>query len=1518
MAFADEIVKLQRQRSVYLDFSVVNNPGVDWEGEVTRLYGVAYDNMGEVPIQGTVTSFGTFARSVMNAELSLETPSVTVTLVDPFHDWRRLAEPPSDKLMYRWVHLMMRVLDDNGGYFDHRVAVGQIVEPRFGAGKQVSLNIQLSPGSFMGEDLPRRLITLRDFPRAAPEEVGKVVPIIYGVMSNSVRSAVIEEEVPATVGDGTVSSGAVEFDSKTSSNVGNDFYVMEVRAYGTPGYWFLSLYRNDDTATNQLEVYSRNDPSFLMATVPNFWDESAFHRIRVEWILSTSTGAPLYNFNSDGTVRVYRDGVLMVDLTNIIVSPDSDPPFNTWDIIVLTPQGELDNLEIYGGGGLIFSDDFNGPNTLAADGYTGVSASKVAGVGVGGTQGVQGGEFDEFTRTVTPNEATGTGGGSGGTAQTLWTDDFESLTALANDYTGFTSGTAPNGVKTDGAGNNGSRGLVITGGGAVRHPTTFSCNQGVVQVDCYIPTTADAAWVFSQDEAIGEGIELAMYFDGGVPHITLTWANLAQLGDDSGDSLTGTWFSPGTWFTARLEWTWSTFLGVGPYHDAFATDGTIRLLIDGEVVIDKTGLRVLSSFSTADHQSQTNAIILSPANLDDATYDNLLIIDPCGEGVGVVTTVPATCTPTDTGTGPNMASGAVRALLVDTGLTTTVSVQNPAPTPGTATIDTSIEQMGAGAANERTGSGSINVPTFFLIAPLMADGRLGPLSPIMDLDQSYAADYPAHNAVISWNDITVTPDQWIVWMFTDFNFHPVSNPEPGARTRIIPGTPYTTPDWPPGNTYDYQVVFSSVDDGDPWEPVAPLPGVTTSTAFSGYRYVLAAHTLHRVNEVYVRRPVAVPGDATSNPDPDPVTVDMQVLQQEGTDYVQEIIEINGNRYHTLRFFAAMQSDDCTTQYEVTANVEGVETNADGTGTLITNGIEMVEHILLNWVFNNYRSSVGIYAPPGGRWFTDVPYAPGLLDHSSFLAATERAYSFVTDGYQGSGVLIEQQSGVSLVTDLMNTFGLDFYFDSTSISSPGNGAWAVKLFYPADLVPSALTSLRPDPSPGDVGINAGSFEVWLDRNAQRNAIPYFAGPMTGRAADSSTNEDGGYTVSGEVRDASSIQRYGLIVNEPVYLPWTRDPETAYSVIYRMLLLLRYPPLYARVQTPLSSILLPPSSEVRVTHPDGTGISGWTDRVCRIYRADIDLTNMTMDLTLRDVHALVGLSMGQIDGGGIPANPVSEPPVVASGGGPAGGGGVVGGGSGGGGTVAVNAVWTIPVDAGSYPLGGADNVSTPTANYTRSLIVGGGPSGQNAVRISHVGTADTSLEYYHGKWDWTGPNVPQGQCVVIREIIRFNAPVNWEDNGGGRFGFKHIVIGEDGTNDVNRGFVNFRSDLSVPAEAHEPTQILMRVERNIFGPPSRCDVHDMTSGVWYRIQIEYQSSSTPTAADGFIRVWVNNQVYASPTVQSTGGFAWPTVGWSRISLGFYGESLGIGRNASYDIAGFDVEVGATPGAAFDPTF
>lgn len=393
-------------------------------------------------------------------------------------------------------------------------------------------------------------------------------------------------------------------------------------------------------------------------------------------------------------------------------------------------------------------------------------------------------------------------------------------------------------------------------------------------------------------------------------------------------------------------------------------------------------------------------------------------------------------------------------------------------------------------------------------------------------------------------------------------------------------------------------------------------GTVTSPAQINNIYVLAGHALKEVTEVYVHKPVlittpvesATSGDSTDTPvRSDPVPV----LQTEGVDYEQRWIDINGNRYHVLIFNQAQISETCE-YYEITANVKGIETNGDGTGTLITDAVDVVEHFMLNWILNSYRSSQGPYAPPGGPWFTDVPYAPGLWDFAAAATAKATSANRIDGGYQFAGILDRVVEVRELIRELLFSGDLTLAFSDQG--SGVSGAWSL-----------GMLSLNVDPmtlphyDASDI-ILATTFEISVEVDLQVNVIPFFSGPYTQTVNVNKVRPGGGWLISGELRDFESISLYGLAVSEPLYLRWVRDPATALDVITHYLSYLRFPPLLARHRAGLQPILEIPGSLVTISHPDGVG-GPWNRHLCQIIRNDVDADRLVSDVSLMSFQFLL---------------------------------------------------------------------------------------------------------------------------------------------------------------------------------------------------------------------------------------------------------------------------------------------------------
>lgn len=226
--------------------------------------------------------------------------------------------------------------------------------------------------------------------------------------------------------------------------------------------------------------------------------------------------------------------------------------------------------------------------------------------------------------------------------------------------------------------------------------------------------------------------------------------------------------------------------------------------------------------------------------------------------------------------------------------------------------------------------------------------------------------------------------------------------------------------------------------------------------------------------------------------------------------------------------------------------------------------------------------------------------------------------------------------------------------------------------------------------------------------------------------------------------------------------------------------------------------------------------------------------------------------------------------------------------------------------SFPLCGAD-VNSGTfegVNWTWSWQNGIGPGGVGGVRVTLLGDTDETKEFYVGGHTWAVPSVGQGTCRYFRETIRFSSPINWVDDAGGRVGGKHISWGND-DNQPSRHFINLRSDLSVPAGDLETNQVLLQADLNVNGPPSQTSVHDLAASTLYYIQVEACIGASTVSTDSTIKIWVNNDTYASPSAQSSGGFAWTAAGMDQVRTGFYWESMGPTGNVGWDQYDFEYD-------------
>lgn len=220
--------------------------------------------------------------------------------------------------------------------------------------------------------------------------------------------------------------------------------------------------------------------------------------------------------------------------------------------------------------------------------------------------------------------------------------------------------------------------------------------------------------------------------------------------------------------------------------------------------------------------------------------------------------------------------------------------------------------------------------------------------------------------------------------------------------------------------------------------------------------------------------------------------------------------------------------------------------------------------------------------------------------------------------------------------------------------------------------------------------------------------------------------------------------------------------------------------------------------------------------------------------------------------------------------------------------ITPLYRFSCSAATWPACGLNLV--PENQYHRkTFLPTGGPQGQSATLIEHL-QADHQFQYYFG---FGGiPNlapVPQGAKRVFRERLYIEPGVNlagnqgpwsaksWIVADGQNIGTNRIIghYGVGGTNDI---------DFYVGAS------------RNIDGGIYAAGGPPLAPGRWHYIQYEFQSSTTATSPDGYIRVEING------VWNRSGNFVFTTQGWNTFAWGRISQTtlaMGAGRLA-YKIA------------------
>jgi hypothetical protein len=318
-------------------------------------------------------------------------------------------------------------------------------------------------------------------------------------------------------------------------------------------------------------------------------------------------------------------------------------------------------------------------------------------------------------------------------------------------------------------------------------------------------------------------------------------------------------------------------------------------------------------------------------------------------------------------------------------------------------------------------------------------------------------------------------------------------------------------------------------------------------------------------------------------------------------------DINGRRYTFIYGRGPVSDAVAKGEKLASANVLGIEDEGDGSGDVILNLHQQYKHAVKNWFFRSYQS---------GAWLSasDWPADPNgdivsQIDEESFdecEALSQTAMSGVPSvsghGFMGGFVIGNKGERLTLrdwIARLNTSADVECAFNTYS-------QFFISMFDPAaDVTADVLRSYSPNDHIIQNTLDIIDKTEWLE-----NVIHYSY--LRDWAADIWEAEHYQH------RDAESITNWQAERSAPELELWcVRNPDVVAEIITRRMVrrrniprLLTFATTFAGLSTELGDLIL-------VSHYEGIGSSGWTDRVFRVLRHETDPQKWTVHLECVDV-------------------------------------------------------------------------------------------------------------------------------------------------------------------------------------------------------------------------------------------------------------------------------------------------------------
>jgi len=227
-----------------------------------------------------------------------------------------------------------------------------------------------------------------------------------------------------------------------------------------------------------------------------------------------------------------------------------------------------------------------------------------------------------------------------------------------------------------------------------------------------------------------------------------------------------------------------------------------------------------------------------------------------------------------------------------------------------------------------------------------------------------------------------------------------------------------------------------------------------------------------------------------------------------------------------------------------------------------------------------------------------------------------------------------------------------------------------------------------------------------------------------------------------------------------------------------------------------------------------------------------------------------------------------------------------------------LFTMDMSSGAQSLAGFTGTSGDAelgVVVNRTYVAGAGPSGQAVYRFNFLHDAAQQNagagwggEHYLGWGADVGVAPAQGVTRYTRFRMRMGATNNYNalDSATGAAGetiHKIVIIG-----DGNPG----RTIVQVNGQPDDTFAL-----RGQLGGGSETEVLGLLRNTWYNVQVETVTGSTAISADGSLKLWINNNTYASPSRSAT-GLVISAAGYDNVAFGYY-NNRGIASDGVYSI-------------------